>query len=356
MTSVQAFTFKGLPGRVVFGHGTVSRIGPEVERLGRQAALVLSTAGHAPAAERLAARLGGLSAGLFAGAVMHTPVEATEAAIAAFTAAGADCVVALGGGSTIGLGKAIAIRTGADQVAVPTTYAGSEMTDILGETAQGRKTTRRDPAIQPETVIYDVDLTLGLPPQLTATSGLNALAHAVEALYAPDRNPVLTLMAREAVAALGAALPALAASPADREARGHALYGAWLCGAALGGTTMALHHKLCHVLGGSFDLPHSQTHAVILPHAAAYNASATGDLLAPVTAALGGPDPGTALDRLARRIGAPGSLRELGLAEADLDRAADLAVESPYWNPRPLDRDAVRSLLAAAWAGEAPAA
>ena len=292
MIPIADFAFDGLPTRVIFGDGSLGRVGAEVERLGRRRALVLSTPGQAAKAERLAADLGPLAAGVFAGAVMHTPLEATEAALAAWGAAGADCLVALGGGSTIGLGKAIAVRTGADQVAVPTTYAGSEMTDILGETAQGRKTTRRDPAIRPETVIYDVALTLRLPPALTASSGLNALAHAVEALYAPDRNPVLTLLAVEAVGALGAALPVLAGAPGDRAARGRALYGAWLCGAALGGTTMALHHKLCHVLGGSFGLPHAETHAVILPHAAAYNAAAAGALLAPVTEALGGATPG----------------------------------------------------------------
>jgi maleylacetate reductase len=228
------------------------------------------------------------------------------------------------------------------------------MTDILGETADGRKTTRRDPAIRPEAVIYDVALTLGLPAGLTACSGLNALAHAVEALYAPDRSPVISLMAAAACEAMGAALPALAADPGDRTARGRALYGAWLCGAALGSTSMALHHKLCHVLGGTFGLPHAETHAVILPHAAAYNAAAAGVLLEPVTRALGGASPGAALAGLARRIGAPTALRALGLAEADLDRAAALAVESPYANPRPVDRAGVRRLLAAAWAGEPP--
>jgi maleylacetate reductase len=338
---------------VIFGDGTLARTGEEIERLGRGRALVLTTVGHAAAGRRLAAQLGTRAAGAFAGAAMHTPVDVTEAALRAYREAGADCVVALGGGSTIGLGKAIAVRTGADQVAVPTTYAGSEMTDILGETDGGGKRTRRDPAILPETVIYDVALTVGLPPVLTASSGLNALAHAVEALYAPDRNPVLTLMAGEGVRALGSALPALADAPGDRAARTRALYGAWLCGAALGGTTMALHHKLCHVLGGSFGLPHSETHAVVLPHAAAYNAAAAGELLAPVAEALGG-SPGPALHRLARRMGAPRSLRELGLAEGDIDRAAALAVEAPYWNPRPVERDAVRALLAAAWEGARP--
>jgi maleylacetate reductase len=354
MAAIAGFTFKGLPTRVVFGAGTLAEAGAEIERLGRRRALVLSTPGHAGAAERLAADLGSLAAGTFPGAVMHTPLEATEAALGAFAAAGADCVVALGGGSTIGLGKAIAVRTGADQLAVPTTYAGSEMTDILGETSGGRKTTRRDPAILPETVIYDVALTLGLPAALTAASGLNALAHAVEALYAPDRNPVLSLMAGEAAAALAGALPVLAAASRDAGARAAALRGAWLAGAALGGATMGLHHKLCHVLGGSFGLPHAETHAVILPHVAAYNAGAAGALLAPVSAALGGAAPGAGLHDLAGRIGAPRALRDLGLQRGDLDRAAAIAAEGPYRNPRPVERADLRALLEAAWAGEPP--
>ena len=234
------------------------------------------------------------------------------------------------GGSTTGLGKAIAVRTGADQVVIPTTYAGSEMTDILGETSGGEKTTRRDPAILPETVIYDVDLTMSFPASLTVTSGLNAMAHAAEALYAPDRNPVISQLAAEGIRALSRALPGVSADPGDREARATALYGAWLCGVALGGASMALHHKLCHTLGGSFDLPHAETHAVVLPHSIGFNAVAAADLLAPVSAALGG-SPGAALFDFAARLGAPTKLKELGLREADLDRAADIAVKNAYW-------------------------
>jgi maleylacetate reductase len=352
--SVAGFIFSGLPTRVIFGDGTLAGAGSEIERLGRRRALVLATPGRRAAAERLAGELGDRAAGVFARAAMHTPVEVTEAAVAAYAAAGADSVLAVGGGSTIGLGKAIAVRTGAGQVAVPTTYAGSEMTDILGETEGGRKTTRRDPRIRPETVIYDVELTLGLPRGLTAASGLNAVAHAVEALYARDRNPVLSLIAAEAVRALVEALPRLADAPGDRGARARALTGAWLAGAALGGTTMGLHHKLCHVLGGAFGLPHAETHAVVLPHAAAWNAAAAGALLAPVSGALGGAAPGRGLWELAGRIGAPRALRELGLAEADLDRAAAIAAEDPYWNPRRVTREGVRALLGAAWAGEPP--
>ena len=263
------------------------------------------------------------------------------------------CVVALGGGSTTGLGKAIAVRTGADQVVIPTTYAGSEMTDILGETVGGEKKTRRDPAILPETVIYDVDLTMSLPVGLTIASGLNAMAHAAEALYAPDRNPVISLLSAEGVRALVRALPRVAAYPDDRDARAAALYGAWACGVALGGASMALHHKLCHALGGSFDMPHAETHAVVLPHAIGFNAAAASQLLEPVSTALCG-SPGAALFDFAAKLGAPTSLKQLGLREADLDRATDIAARNPYWNPRPFDRAAIRTLLQEAWEGRRP--
>jgi len=284
---------------------------------------------------------------------MHTPVEVTETALTTFRELGADCVVALGGGSTTGLGKAIAVRTGADQVVIPTTYAGSEMTDILGETMGGEKKTRRDPAILPETVIYDVDLTMSLPVGLTIASGLNAMAHAAEALYAPDRNPVISLLSGEGVRALVRALPRVAAFPDDRDARAAALYGAWACGVALGGASMALHHKLCHALGGSFDMPHAETHAVVLPHAIGFNATAASELLEPVSTALGG-SPGAALFDFTAKLGAPTSLKQLGLREADLDRATDIAARNPYWNPRPFDRAAIRTLLQEAWEGKRP--
>ncbi|WP_274627499.1 maleylacetate reductase [Arvimicrobium flavum] len=353
MSSVEPFVFAGLRARVIFGHGTISQTAAEIEKLGRKRALVLCTPNQAKAGERLAAELGALSAGVFAEAAMHTPVEVTERALRVFEASGADCVVSRGGGSTIGLGKAIATRTGADQVAIPTTYAGSEMTDVLGETFGGEKTTRRDASILPETVIYDVDLTRRLPVALTVASGLNAMAHAAEALYARDRNPVISLLASEALRALCEALPALVSNPDDREARAAALYGAWLCGASLGGASMALHHKLCHTLGGSFGTPHAHTHAILLPHTIGFNAAAVPELLAPVSRVLNGA-PGGALFDFASSLGAPTRLKELDLSEADLDRAAGIAVTKPYWNPRPFDRDAIRALLQDAWEGRRP--
>jgi len=353
MTVIEPFVFPGLRSRVIFGPGSIAQTAAEIEKLGRTRELILSTPNQKAEAEALAERVGARSVGVFAGAAMHTPIEVTETALAIFQEFRADCVVALGGGSTTGLGKAIAVRTGADQVVIPTTYAGSEMTDILGETVHGEKTTRRDPAILPETVIYDVDLTMSLPASLTVTSGLNAMAHAAEALYAPDRNPVISLVAAEGIRALTQALPGVSADPGDRDARTNALYGAWLCGAALGGASMALHHKLCHTLGGSFDLPHAETHAVILPHSIGFNAAAAAELLAPVSAALGG-SPGVTLFDFAARLGAPMKLKELGLKESDLDRAAEIAVRNPYFNPRPFDRAAIRALLKEAWEGARP--
>ena len=353
---MQPFSYVGSPSRVVFGFGTLDRVADEVKALGCSRALVLSTPQQEADARRLAERLGGLSAGVFPGAVMHTPVEVTERAMQAVRDTGADCTVALGGGSTTGLGKAIALRTDLPQIVIPTTYAGSEATPILGETRDGLKTTQKSPKILPEVIVYDVDLTLTLPPGLSATSGINAIAHAVEGLYTQDANPIVSLMAEEGIRALAGALPNIARDLADREARSEALYGAWLCGVVLGSVGMALHHKLCHTLGGTFDLPHAETHTVVLPHAAAYNAPATPEAMARVARALGVKDAPQGLFDLAQGLGAPVALKDIGMPESGLDRAADLAVANPYWNPRPIERAAIRALLDDAFHGRRPAA
>jgi maleylacetate reductase len=347
------FTYSGSPAHIVFGNGASSEVGTWVEKLGCKRALVLSTPHQAADGEALAKRLGPLAAGVFSGAVMHTPVEVTEAALAKAHDVDVDCVVALGGGSTTGLGKAIAYRTDLPQIVIPTTYAGSEVTPILGQTENGVKTTVRDAKILPEVVIYDPELTVGLPVAMSVTSGLNAMAHAAEALYAQDRNPVSTLMATEGLRALKAALPVLVKEPRNLAARGDALYGAWLCGTVLGTVGMALHHKICHTLGGSFDMPHAETHAVMLPHTIGFNAVAVPELLEPVADILGN-SAGSGLYDFAKSVGAPLTLQELGFKQADLDRAAEIATKNPYWNPRPFDRAAIRALLQDAWEGRRP--
>ena len=351
---IGSFTFENLPCRVVFGSGTLGAAKAEIERLGGKRALVLTTPQQEDQGIKLGAALGPLFAGIFPGATMHTPVEVTERALAAMKACEADCVVSLGGGSTTGLGKALALRTGVNQLCIPTTYAGSEMTPILGETKDGLKTTVSDTAVLPETVIYDVELTLTLPVGLAATSGINAIAHAVEALYARDSNPVTSLMAEEGIRALARALPGIAAKSDGRDARTEALYGAWLCGVCLGTVGMALHHKLCHTLGGTFDLPHAETHTIVLPHALAYNAPAVPDAMKRIARAIGTEDAAQGLYDLARRLNAKLALRDIGMPESGIDKAADFAVTNAYWNPRPLNRNAIRDMIARAWAGEPP--
>ena len=353
MTIAQySFVYNGLPTRVIFGFGTRSRVSEELARLGVKRPILLSTS--QARADAFRAEMGIDLAGVFAGAAMHTPVHVTEQALAAVAAAGADGLIALGGGSAAGLGKAIALRTDLPQLVLPTTYAGSEMTPVLGETSEGRKKSQRSAKVLPEAVIYDVELTLSLPPATSATSGMNAIAHAVEALYAQERNPITSLMALEALRALSEGLPVVVDLPTNRAARSDALYGAWLCSVVLGSVGMALHHKICHVLGGSFDLPHAETHCVMLPQVASFNAGAVGDLLAPVAEILHSAGPGQGLFDLAGKLKAPLSLREIGMPYDGLDRAAAQVMESPYYNPRQPTREEVRALLDDAFHGRRP--
>jgi len=347
------FIYTGQPSRVIFGFGTTAALPEEMARLGARRALILSTPAQEAQAHKLVEVLGEAAVGIFPGAVMHTPVDISDLAADRARQIKADVVVAFGGGSTTGLGKAIALRTGLPQIVLPTTYAGSEMTPILGETSGGQKRTQTTPKVLPQVVIYDVDHTMGLPVGLSGTSGINAIAHAVEALYAREANPVISLMAAEGIGALARALPAIARNPEDRTARADALYGAWLCGICLGSVGMALHHKLCHTLGGTFDLPHAETHTLILPHALAYNASAVPEAMARLRGVLG-PDPALALFNLGHAVGAPASLAALGMPDSGIVRAVDLALSNPYWNPRPLERDALTALIARAHAGAPP--
>ena len=351
---IRHFAYTAMPGRVVFGPGSLDRLGEEVERLGARKVLVLSTPGQRSLAESVADGLGTRAAGIFDQAVMHVPVEIAAAARDEAQRLGADACVAVGGGSTIGLAKAIALESGLPIVAVPTTYAGSEMTPIWGLTAAGVKQTGRDPKVLPRVVIYDANLTLTLPPRIAGPSGINAIAHCVEALYAKDANPVISLMADEGIRALAQSLPVVVREPDNLAARSEAQYGAWLAGVSVGAVGISLHHKLCHTLGGSFNLPHAETHTIVLPHAAAYNRSAAAEAMARVARALGCDDAPTGLFDLATRVGAKTALRDIGMTEADLDKAAALATANPYDNPRPVTREGVRALLADAFDGRRP--
>lgn len=348
------FVHESLPSRVVFAQGARHRVADELDRLGVERAIVLATPQQADLAGEFARMIGERAATIYPGAAMHTPVEVTHTAMGAVESVRADGVLAVGGGSTIGLGKAIALRTDLPQLVVPTTYAGSEMTPILGQTENAVKTTIRDSKVLPETVIYDPDLTVTLPDFISGPSGMNAIAHAVEALYAEDVSPVIALMAEESIRALGASLPAVVADRSDMEARSQALYGAWLAGACLGSVGMAIHHKICHTLGGTFDLPHADVHCLMIAYSAAYNRKAAAGAMIRVGRALGAEDGPSALYDLLQSVGVKKSLAELGLSEPDLDRAADLAVTNPYYNPRPVTREGVREMLQAAYEGRRP--
>jgi maleylacetate reductase len=355
MSQARAFTYQSLPLRVVMGPGVLSRLADEIDRAGLKRVLVLCSPPQQALGEAVAQLIGDRAVGVHPHARMHVPVECAAAACDRVAELGADGCVAVGGGSAIGLGKAIALEHGLKIIAVPTTYAGSEMTSVWGLTEHGRKRTGKDPRVLPVSVLYDPELTLSLPAAVSATSGMNAIAHAVEALYAPDASPIISLMAEEGVRALASALPAVAMDGKDLLARADAQYGAWLCGACLGATTMSLHHKLCHALGGTLDLPHAETHTVVLPHALAYNQPAAPDAAAALRRALGGvADPAAALWELARRLRAPRSLRELGMEKDDIGQIVVQTLAHPYANPRQVTADGLTRLLSHAWAGEPP--
>lgn len=353
---MKTFVYQAQPSRVVFGPAALARLPEEILALGAQKALVLSTPEQRSSAERVANLLGARAVGIFDRAVMHVPIETAREAREVARQLGADCAVAIGGGSTVGLGKAIALDSGLPILAIPTTYAGSEMTPIYGITEAGLKRTGRDLRVLPRTVIYDPELSLGLPVAMSVTSGINALAHAAEALYAVDANPVMSLMAQEGIAALGRAIPRITQQPNHMDARSDALYGAWLCGTVLGHVGMALHHKLCHTLGGTFNLPHAETHTIVLPHALAYNASAAPESMVQIARALHAESAPQAVYDLAREHGASVALRDLGVSESDLDKACDIALQNQYPNPRPLERVALRQLLQNAFDGVRPQA
>ncbi|NOT43076.1 MAG: maleylacetate reductase [Acidobacteria bacterium] len=341
--------------RVIFGAGSIERLREEVQRLGARRALVVSTPAELRFAEEAARRLGDMAAGVYPEAVMHVPIETARAAREEARRLDADCCVAIGGGSTVGLGKAIALDSGLPIVAVPTTYAGSEMTPIYGITEAGLKKTGRDRKVLPRTVIYDVNFTLSLPPRISGPSGINAMAHCVEGLYAQDTNPIVMLMAQEGIRALSRSLPAVVREPSNVDARSDAQYGAWLAGLVLGSAGTAIHHKLCHTLGGSFNLPHAETHTIILPHATAYNRDAAPEAMRLAAEALGVSDAAQGIYDLIRAMDGPIALKDIGMPADGLDRAAQLATENPYWNPRPVEYGPIRELLENAYHGRRPA-
>ena len=351
---MEPFARDALPGRVVFGAGAArTALAGEVARLGVSRLLLIAAGGGETVARELAAPLADRIAGTFSGVQPHVPVEVADAARKQAAAIGADAVLSVGGGSATGTAKAVALTTGLPVIAVPTTYAGSEVTPVWGLTDGERKTTGVDPRVLPRLVIYDPELTVSLPGPLSAASGLNAMAHCVDAFWAPGRNPVSALAAAEAIRVLAAALPVVSRDGTDLGARGDLLYGAYLAGTAFAVAGSGLHHKICHVLGGRYGLPHAQTHAIMLPYVLAFNAPGAPDAAGRIGQALGSEDPAGALQALAARLGLPRGLRDIGLREEQLAEAARLIEPVvPADNPVPAGRAALLALLRQAWAGD----
>jgi alcohol dehydrogenase class IV len=353
---MNAFTYDALPGRVVFGAGASrDRLAEEVGRLDAERVLLIATEQERELAEDLASPLGERLAGLFARVRPHVPVEVAERARDAAREVGADCLLSVGGGSTTGTAKAVALEMDLPIVAVPTTYAGSEMTPVYGLTSGQRKRIGKSLKVLPKVVIYDPELTFSLPDFITGPSAMNAMAHCVEAFYAPGANPITSLMAEEGIRALASGVPAAVSRPEDLEGRTRTLYGAYLAGAAFAAAGGGIHHKICHVLGGAYDLPHAETHTVILPQAVAFNEGAIPEVMQRVARALGAEEAAAGLYDLARRIGAPTALKDIGMREENLDEAITLILEeAPTENPRPVDKAGIRELLEDAYSGRRP--
>ena len=351
-----SFAYQTLPWNIIFEVGALKRLPEELDKLGYSKALVLTTPNQAGDGEKIIEMIGARAAGLFSNAVMHVPTSTVAEATAMAKEVGADCTVALGGGSTTGLGKALAVRENLPNIVIPTSYAGSEMTNIWAMTEADRKVTARDNTAVPTLTIYDPELTLTLPPAFAGASGLNAMAQATVNIATDQVNPIVSCLAVDAVRALSSSLPIIMKDPGNMEARAQALYGACLAGGALGTGTTSLHHKICHTLGGTYNMPHAETHAIILAHSVAYNAAATPEGTSRLADALGSPNAAQAIFDLLEIVGAPTALKDLGFKEDDIAEAARITLEKPFHNAEPVTEERLTALLTNAFHGRAPQA
>lgn len=353
------FEFVGLPSRAIFGAGKIATLKEEIDALGARRALFCCSPGRTAIVEDLAQSLGSLTAGICDRALPFSPMEAVLEGRQAARETNADCLVSYGGGNAVGFAKTIALELELPIIAIATTLSGSETTALQGIIKDGKRIQNASPNMQAKTLIYDPELTLPVPMRVLIPSGGNSMAHAVGALVAHNGNPTSRLFAQEGIRIMASALSDMANDPENLDARASAFYGAWLNANTLklapGGVNV--HHKLCHVLGGGFGLPHADVHTIILPHSTAYNRDAVPAAMTSIATALGdaSKDAAGALYDLETKIGAPTALRDIGLPEEALDDVADqVATDAYYSNPRPIERDGIRALLKNAWHGRAP--
>ena len=348
------FNFKALPWNVVFASGAIQGLSDELAKLNFKRALVLSTPEQSAHASLVCDLLGEQAVGKFSEAVMHVPVETVDLAMQQAKACQADCSVAIGGGSTTGLGKALALKMQLPNVAIPTTYAGSEMTNVWGLTEDGTKQTGRDDIVVPNLTIYDPELTLELPAAISGPSGLNAMAQAVVNVTAAKPNPIISALAVDGIRALAKSLPRIMENPRDLTARSDALYGACLCGGALGLGITGLHHRICHTLGGTYNTSHADTHAIILAHTVAFNEPAVPEQTQTVAAAMNTNNAAEGIYALLQSVSSKTRLSDLGIREEDLDNIARLTTAKEIPGPRAVDEAAVRQIIDDAFHGIPP--
>jgi len=348
------FQHRSLPWNILFGVGAIRRLPEELDKLGLTRVLVLTSPEQVEQGCVAVEILQGRAAGSFNKATMHVPLATVEQAEKAARRLGADSTLSIGGGSTTGLGKALALRLSLPNIVIPTSYAGSEMTNIWGITQDGKKTTGRDDAVLPTLTIYDPELTLTLPPAFAGPSGLNAMAQAVVNVASQNVNPFVSSMALEAIRKLSHGLPMIMVEPDSMTARSEVLLGACFAGAAIGTGTSSLHHRLCHAFGGTFNTPHAETHAILLPHCVAYNAAATPDGTQRIARAMGVDNAAMGIHELAKIVHAPTALQDIGIDRDDLDRVVALVMEVPPENPEPVTGRKLRVLLENAFHGHKP--
>lgn len=346
------FDHTTLGQRVLFGRGAAAdNTATALQDLGAERVLLIADAFAMGLSDEIASRVNVVER--IHDIVQHVPADRADAATELAQQCEADALVTIGGGSSTGLAKIVALRTGLPIVAVPTTFAGSEATNVWGLTTDARKETGSDIRVLPKVIVYDVTLSTGLPAQLAMSSGLNALAHAVDGFWAPRADPINSALGAEGVRALVPGLRGLAADPADLAARERTLFGAYLAAVAFASAGSAMHHKICHVLGGAYNLPHAEMHAVVLPYVAAFNMPAAPEAAERVSSAVGGGSPAAGLWSLRDELGAPPSLAAVGMREEDIPEAARLALAAiPSSNPRPVELEDLETLLRAAWAGD----
>ncbi|WP_328768149.1 maleylacetate reductase [Streptomyces sp. NBC_00286] len=350
------FTHETLPQRVVFAAGeSPVAVAAEVEALGGSRVMLIASDREKELADPIAKEIPVVLR--HEEVVMHVPVEVARRARQAAADAGADILVSVGGGSTTGLAKAVAMSTGLPIVAVPTTYAGSEATNVWGLTEGETKTTGVDGKVLPASVVYDAGLLTTLPGEMTVASGLNALAHCVDSMWGPRTDPIDRALAQEGIRGLATGLPTVADDSTSVEGIEQTLYGAYLAAVAFASAGSGMHHKICHVLGGMFNLPHAQTHATVLPYVLGFNAPYAPEAEARIAEAFGAVfrtrTASAGLAALRQVLDAPRALRHYGMPEDGIAKALTPIMKAiPANNPAPVTDENLTALLKAAWAGE----